>query len=129
MTIALMPLTYSIAYGECRCCCCVSMTSFQRLWYLCLPSLLMLGTILLLHSSMSNVLAGFIGGIVTYLLLNGIGWGFDWMTKKGVPFIGPSEILLDEEASFRSVIVADITSVDVGSPVRLAALFKGKPFS
>jgi AGZA family xanthine/uracil permease-like MFS transporter len=54
VTIALMPLTYSIAYG-------------------------------------------FIGGIVTYILLNGIGWVFDWMTKKGVPFVGPSEILLDQE--------------------------------
>jgi hypothetical protein len=42
---------------------------------------------------------GFIGGIVTYILLNGIGWVFDWLTKKGVPLIGPSEILLDQEAS------------------------------
>ena len=36
---------------------------------------------------------------MTYILLNGIGWAFDWLTKKGVPLIGPSEILLDEEAS------------------------------
>jgi hypothetical protein len=59
-------------------------------------------------SNVTCVLAGFIGGIVTYLLLNGIGWGFDWMTKKGVPFVGPSEILLDEEVSFRFVNVADV---------------------
>jgi hypothetical protein len=47
-------------------------------------------------------LAGFIGGIVTYILLNGIGWVFDWLTKKGVPLIGPSEILLDQEVSHTS---------------------------
>ena len=54
-------------------------------------------------------LAGFIGGIVTYILLNGIGWCFDWMTKKGVPFVGPSEILLDEQASFYSVTLIGMT--------------------
>jgi hypothetical protein len=53
--------------------------------------------------------AGFIGGIVTYILLNGIGWVFDWMTKKGVPFVGPSEILLDQEVRYHFVVVVDMT--------------------
>ena len=43
------------------------------------------------------LLAGFIGGIVCYILLNGTGWVFDKLTQKGVPFIGPSEILLDRQ--------------------------------
>lgn len=54
ITIAVMPLTYSIAYG-------------------------------------------FIGGIVTYILLNGAGWCLDKLTRMGVPFIGPSEIILDQD--------------------------------
>jgi AGZA family xanthine/uracil permease-like MFS transporter len=69
VTIALMPLTYSIAYG-------------------------------------------FIGGIVTYILLNGIGWAFDWLTKKGVPFVGPSEILLDQEDKLGRNVYAKNASVN-----------------
>jgi len=34
---------------------------------------------------------------VTYILLNGTGYVLDLLTQKGVPFIGPSEILLDRE--------------------------------
>lgn len=34
---------------------------------------------------------------MTYILLNGAGYVLDLLTQKGVPFIGPSEILLDRE--------------------------------
>jgi len=68
VTIAVMPLTYSIAYG-------------------------------------------FIGGIVTYILLNGAGYVLDLLTQKGVPFIGPSEILLDREDKLGRNVYAKNTSV------------------
>eukprot|EP00208_Stichococcus_sp_RCC1054_P001908 CAMPEP_0206139330 /NCGR_PEP_ID=MMETSP1473-20131121/5537_1 /ASSEMBLY_ACC=CAM_ASM_001109 /TAXON_ID=1461547 /ORGANISM="Stichococcus sp, Strain RCC1054" /LENGTH=611 /DNA_ID=CAMNT_0053533077 /DNA_START=97 /DNA_END=1932 /DNA_ORIENTATION=+ len=72
VTIALMPLTYSIAYG-------------------------------------------FIGGIVTYILLNGAGWVLDWITLKNIPYIsriiGPSEILLDRaEGAGKNVYAHDASS-------------------
>lgn len=53
---------------------------------------------------MNDLLTGFIGGICTYILLNGIGWGLDFLTNKGVPLIGPSEILLDKQVCIQSHI-------------------------
>jgi AGZA family xanthine/uracil permease-like MFS transporter len=51
LTIAVMPLTYSIAYG-------------------------------------------FLAGAVSYIIFAALGWGIDFLTTHGMPFLGPSEVML-----------------------------------